>query len=171
MFGRSRRERLIDPGEWPEASGRRVLIENGDGAELWAQADVLRQAGYRVATCRGPTGDDGWPTGADGEVLRCPLLETGCCPLVEGADVVVSGCGVGRSEALLAALTAVAKNVVFAAPAPTFDRYADVRGAAQLLPFPVTETMLLDTVAQAAWLGRDGSRPPGAPRSPSRRVG
>jgi hypothetical protein len=33
----------LHPGEWPEQSGRpRVLIENPDGAELSAHADVLR---------------------------------------------------------------------------------------------------------------------------------
>ena len=45
----------IHPQTWPESSPKpRVLVENPDGAELWAHAEILRDAGYEVATCAGP---------------------------------------------------------------------------------------------------------------------
>ena len=58
LFGRKKLPRSIHPGEWPEQTGKpRVLIENPDGADLWAHAEVLREAGYDVATCAGPTAE------------------------------------------------------------------------------------------------------------------
>jgi len=126
-----------------------VLIEHGDGAELWAQADTLRGAGYQVATCKGPTGADGWPRGPDEETLRCPLIDTGQCTLASGADVVVCDCGVGQSDALVRTLAAGGKRVVFQAPAPQFARYTDVPRSVQLLAYPVTEQALLDAVNDA----------------------
>jgi len=62
-----------------------VLVEgngSGPGAEV---ARALRQSGFAVATCPGPS----W-------LEPCPLLEGGDCPLVRGADVVV--CDLGEAE-------------------------------------------------------------------------
>ncbi len=128
-----------------------MLVEHADSAELWAQAEILRDAGYRVATCRGPTGEDGWPKGGAGETLQCPLIESGRCSLVEAADVVLSGDCVGQNEALLAAQAAAGKPVVFEAPAPMFERYADISRGVRMLALPVTEKALLSAVGEAAW--------------------
>lgn len=58
LFGRKKPPLAIHPGQWPEQTGKpRVLIENPDGADLWAHAEVLRKAGYDVATCVGPTAE------------------------------------------------------------------------------------------------------------------
>ena len=57
----------------------RVLVEHADpgsGAEV---ARALRHSGFAVATCPGPSWLD-----------PCPLLEGHDCPLITGADVVVS---------------------------------------------------------------------------------
>ena len=87
-MAKKRKPHVIEAGEWHERRGRdRVLVENPDAAELWAYAETLRDAGYDVATCTGehPDGED-----------RCPLIETGRCGLVAGADVVVSTCSAGQ---------------------------------------------------------------------------
>jgi len=141
MF-RRRKQHTIETGDWPAREGRkRALVENPDSAQLWAYAEVLREAGYDVATCTGehPEGDD-----------RCPLIETGHCGLVEGADVVVSTCSVHRGDKLLAVLgTKGSTPVVFEAPQPDFERYAHLAEGATLIPTPVTEQGLLDAVARA----------------------
>lgn len=64
----------------------RVLVENADPAELWADERILRRAGFEVGTCQGPEGPaDAFPFG------RCMLAAEGRCPLVDEADVVVFG--------------------------------------------------------------------------------
>src|SRR3974390_302799 len=120
MFGRSRRPRLIEPDSWPQPMGRpRVLGEHPDSAELWARAEILREAGYQVATCTGPTTQDGASTGVHDEVLRCPLVEGAGCSLVEGADVVVTTCSLGQSRDVVAALASTdSPRVLLELPAP-----------------------------------------------------
>jgi hypothetical protein len=142
MAGR-RKKHVIEVGEWESRAGReRVLVENPDGAQLWAYAETLREAGYDVATCTGEH--------PDGEG-RCPLIETGRCGLVEGADVVVSTCSMQRGDRLLAVLGSTGSTpVVFEAPQPDFERYAHLAEDATLIPAPVTERALLDAVAEAA---------------------
>jgi hypothetical protein len=136
------RRHTIEVGEWRSRRGRqRVLVENPDRAELWAYAQTLLEAGYDVATCTGEH-----PDGHD----RCPLIETGHCGLVEGADVVVSTCSMQRGETLLAVLGSEGSTpIVFEAPEPDFERYAHLAERATLLPAPVTERALLDAVARA----------------------
>lgn len=100
MFGRKSSPQVIHPEEWPAATGKpRVLIENPDRADLWAHAEVLREAGYDVAVCGGPTPAPEpvtwfrriFTAGPEPqERTLCPLVAHGHCPLVEGADVVVS---------------------------------------------------------------------------------
>lgn len=141
MF-RRRKQHVIETGEWSERSGReRVLVENPDSSQLWAYAEALREAGYEVATCAGEH-----PEGGE----RCPLLETGHCGLVEGADVVVSTCSMPRGDRLLAVLgTQGSTPIVFEAPPPEFERYSHLAENATLVPTPVTEKALLDAVAEA----------------------
>jgi hypothetical protein len=134
--------RLIEPGDWPERRGRpRVLVENPDRGELWAYADILEEAGYEVAMCTGEHPDGG---------ARCPLLETGRCDLVEGADVVVSTCALERGDRIVAVLGSDGgRSVVFEVPRPYFDRYAHLAGSATIVAPPVTRSVLLDAVARA----------------------
>lgn len=137
-----RKPHIIETGEWPEREGRkRALVENPDAAQLWAYAEVLRGAGYEVATCTGEH--------PDGESV-CPLIETGKCGLVDGADVVVSTCSIQRGDKLLAVLgTKGSTPVVFEVPPPDFERYGHLAENATLVPTPVTEKSLLDAVAKA----------------------
>jgi hypothetical protein len=116
----------IHPQTWPEPGpGPRVLIENPDGADLWAYADILRNAGYEVATCAGPAEQASWhqrPT-------KCPLVGAGRCPLAEGADVIVTTTDLRDSDEIIPALeSTVAAPVV-------------------LIEEPVTEERLLQAVA------------------------
>jgi hypothetical protein len=143
MFWRKKKTELIETGEWHARLGKaRVLVENPDRATLWAYAEVLREAGYDVATCAGEDHDEG--TG------RCPLIESGHCGLVEGADVVVSTCSLGSSDAILAMLASKGSPpVVFEAPAPELGRYAEIAGDAKLIAMPVTEQKFLAAVAEA----------------------
>ena len=72
-----------------------ILIENPDRAELWAHEEILREAGYEVATCVGPTAGDA----TTGEPHSCcPLLTEGQCDLVSAADVVVSTTSLGSGR-------------------------------------------------------------------------
>jgi hypothetical protein len=133
---------VIEVGDWDERRGReRVLVEHPDHAELWAYAEVLHEAGYDVATCAGEH-----PDGHD----RCPLLESGRCELVAGADIVVSTCSMQRGETLLAVLGEQGSTpIVFEAPQPDFERYAHLAEEATLIPAPVTKQALLDAVERA----------------------
>jgi hypothetical protein len=144
MFRRRKQQQhTIETGDWPARAGRkRALVENPDRAQLWAYADMLREAGYEVATCTGEH--------PDGTSTQCPLIETGHCGLVEGADVVVSTCSMHRSDTLLAVLGSKGSTpIVFEAPQPDFERYAHLAEDATLVATPVTEQTLLDAVAKA----------------------
>ena len=149
-----RKQHTIETGDWEARQGKgRVLVENPDSGQLWAYAEVLREAGYDVATCTGEH--------PDGE-SRCPLIETGHCGLVEGADVVVSTCSIHRGDKLLAVLGSKGSTpVVFEAPQPDFERYAHLAENATLIPTPVTQQALLDAVAQAQSEATKPEAPPG----------
>ena len=137
-----RKVHTIETGEWPERDGRkRALVENPDRAERWAYAEVLRDAGYEVATCSGEH-----PGGRE----RCPLIEAGRCELVEGADIVVSTCSMQRSWELLAIHSLRGSpQVVFEASAPELDRFANLADNLTYVPTPVTAGGLLDAVERA----------------------
>jgi hypothetical protein len=143
MFWSRRKARLITVGEWDTSGGRtRVLLENPDRVELWAYAELLRGHGYDVATCAGPDHDG---------LTRCPLLESGRCSLVEGADVVASSCSLVEGDAILARLAANGSPpVVFEAPKPEFERYRELAPHSNLIGMPVTEKAFLAAVAEAA---------------------
>lgn len=172
LWSRRRTPRPLHPEEWPERSGRpRVLVENPDGADLWAHADVLRDAGYDVATCAGPTGETerlsrfrrrylNW---ADPQPLErrertvCPLVAEGRCPLVEGADVVISTTRLTDSREILARLSArTSPPLVVEGTSSDFERDRDVTGDAIEITLPVLPSQLVDAVERARAAGTDG---------------
>jgi hypothetical protein len=166
MFGRKSSPSsppLIHPDEWPAQSGKaRVLIENPDRADLWAHAEVLREAGYDVAVCGGPTAASEpvtwfrrlFPTGSELTESRertvCPLVAHGHCPLVEGADVVVSTTALTDSREIHATLSArSAPALVVEGTTSDLDRSGDAIGDAVELAIPVLPTQLVDAVERA----------------------
>ena len=158
LLGRIRQPRHIEHGEWAEQrGGSRVLIENPDAAELWAHADILRRAGYDVATCAGPSPSaDQAPwfrrhlsKGQTTPSTFCPLLAEGHCSLVEGADVVVSTTRLGESREIFAALRVrSAPRLVVEGTSSELEQDSDVIGDATIVE-PVTPTLLLAAVTDA----------------------
>jgi hypothetical protein len=163
QFGRKRAPLTMHPEDWPEQSGKpRVLIENPDQADLWAHADVLREAGYDVAVCAGPTAEPErvpwfrrlfW---ADPEPVErpertlCPLLSEGHCPLVEGADVVVSTTSLTDSHEILATLSARSSpGVVVEGTTAGLERERDAIRDSVQLRFPVLPRQLVEAVERA----------------------
>jgi hypothetical protein len=128
----------------PRTDRPRVLVENPDRAELMAHADILREAGYDVAVCSGPS------EGKDRKACGCPLLEGEGCTLVAGADVVVSTASLTGSDDILAALREEGSlPVVFEVSPPDLARYEEMAPSATLLPQPVTAASLEKAVARA----------------------
>jgi hypothetical protein len=151
---------IAPPVSWSGESGKpRILIENPDGAELWAHGDVLREAGYEYAVCRGPS------LGLEPETYdvlayydepivtervpahSCPLLTGGRCPLAEEADVVITSTRVPDCEALVAAHRAlgVAALVVEVEGGPKVEQPAGVT----VLESPITKARLLAAIETA----------------------
>ena len=143
LFSRERPASLIHLEEWPEQSGKaRVLIENPERADLWAHADLLRKEGYDVAMCGGPD--------AELEHTVCPLLAEGQCPLVDGADVVVSTTQLTDSREILATLSArTSPALVVEGTSFDLERDRDVTGDAVQLKLPVLPRQLVDAVERA----------------------
>lgn len=141
MFWR-KKQQLIDTGDWEARTDRpRALIENPDPATIWAYSDILRKAGYDVAVCAGEDHD---------VEERCPLLVSARCPLVEGADVVVSTCSLVSSDAMLGLLARPGHPpVVFEAPAAEFERYRELAPDAKLIAMPVMRDAFLEAVERA----------------------
>jgi hypothetical protein len=167
LFERKSPPRPIHPEEWPEQGGKpRVLIENPDRADLWAHADVLRKAGYDVAMCGGPTAGaerapwfrrllrpDPQPQ-EHPERTVCPLVTEGHCPLVDGADVVVSTTRLADGREILAALSA-RTSPVLVVEGTSFDleRDSDVTGGSVEIPLPVLPQQLVEAVERARSAG------------------
>ena len=163
--GRKRTPRTLHPDEWSEPSGKpRVLIENPDGADLWAHADVLREAGYEVAMCAGPTVEARnvpwfrrrplpWGSPSPVELERhtlCPLLSEGNCPLVEGADVVVSTTQLTDSREIVAKLSArTSPAVVVEGTSFDLERDRDAVGDPVEIELPVLPHGLVEAVERA----------------------
>jgi len=138
--------RCIEPGEWPARTGRaRVLIEHPDRAALWAEAEIIREAGYDVAVCTGPV------EAADGVAAEaCPLLVQGRCSLVDEADVVVSTTDLRESRGILAAIgRRRAPALVVESTQSVLERGGHELGDATVVEVPVTERRLLDAVSGA----------------------
>jgi hypothetical protein len=146
VISRKSSPRVIHPEEWPDPSGKpRVLIENPDGADLFAHAEILREAGYDVAVCGGPS-----PKSGDHEHTACPLLVEGRCPLVEGADVVVSTIGLTDSREILAKLSARSSPaLVVEATSAELQRESDVIGDAVEITIPVLPEQIVEAVERA----------------------
>jgi hypothetical protein len=157
---------VLHPGAWPESTGKpRVLIENGDVADLWAHAEILRRADYDVALCHGPSKPverapwyrrrpgifaNPGQLQPDEERTLCPLVVAGRCSLVEGADVVVSTTELDESREVLAALSSRGSHVlVVEGTRPHLERDRDVTGAATAIELPVTDKRLLTAVEDA----------------------
>jgi len=162
---RRSKTRCIDPGEWPARSGRaRVLIEHPDRAALWAEEQIMRDAGYDVAVCTGPIepferersfsirlrtfSDEEAPAGEKPEA--CPLLADGRCSLVEEADVVVSTTDLRQSRGILAALSRMRKPALVVESSRSVLEHSDhTMGSATVVEAPVTERHLLEAVSAA----------------------
>lgn len=164
LFGRKSLPRPIHLEEWPEPSGKpRVLIENPERADLWAHADLLRKEGYDVAMCGGPTAEPervswfqrfGRGDPEPPERTLCPLIAEGHCPLVEGADVVVSTTQLTDSREILATLSArQSPALVVEGTSSDLERDRDVIGDAVELKLPVLPRQLVDAVERARSAG------------------
>jgi hypothetical protein len=152
LFGRKSSPRLIHPEDWPEQTGKpRVLIENPDRADLWAHADLLREAGYDVAMCGGPTAETEhvrWFR--RGERTLCPLLAEGHCPLVEGADVVVSTTALIDGREILATLSARSSpTLLVEGTSSDLERERDAIGGSVEITLPVLPQQLVEAVERA----------------------
>jgi hypothetical protein len=163
LFGRTSPPRSIHPDEWPEQTGKpRVLIENPDRADLWAHADHLRKAGYDVAMCGGPTKETervSWfrrLTLGDPQPMErqertvCPLVVEGHCPLVEGADVVISTTQLTDSREILATLNARSSPaLVVEGTTSDLERESEAIGHSVQMALPVLPRQLVEAVERA----------------------
>lgn len=135
----------IRPWTWPQRP--RVLIEDAGEDAGSPVVEGLRRAGFAVAVCPGPMGEAG--------AARCPLVEHGECPLVEGADVVLWGLGLDRPESRreLEALRARHPRmpVLVRASAEEAARWAEaVAGAALVTPSAGPEEVVSAALAAVA---------------------
>ncbi len=95
-------------GERGASRRPRLLVEGAGGR--WRYEDEARAQGFDVITCPGPASRVG--------ARRCPVLEGGRCPLVDGADVIVAALPPSdeRSVRLRAAHADAGRTVVDAPP-------------------------------------------------------
>lgn len=121
----------------------RVVVEHEDPVWRWAAAGVLEQAGYQVLGCGGPH------ELADG---KCPMVTTGRCALIEGADVVVNGLGIREpvhQDVLGAVQGSSSVPVLVELPSPQRERLAADFPGCQRIPFPVRPQDLVTAVGAA----------------------
>ena len=99
-----------------------------------------------------------WGSASPVELERrtlCPLLTEGHCPLVEGADVVVSTTRLTDGREIVAALSArPSPAVVVEGTTFDLDRDADALGELVRIELPVLPGQLVEAVEQARGLGR-----------------
>ena len=119
----------------------RVLIESPHEDVRDEHAFVLRNAGFEVLTCGGPTEP----------CDRCPLVDDGGCALVDEADVIVTSPHLMRSRAIIDALTQSTSAVVIVeGGGPELERERGVLRDARVLSLPVSADELLSAVEEAA---------------------
>jgi hypothetical protein len=122
-----------------------VLIENPDRADLWTHAAVLRGAGYDVAMCSGPTA-----ASEQQEHTLCPLLTEKQCPLVEGADVVLSTTQLADGREILAAFSARSSPaLVVEGTSSELKREGDAIAGAVELTLPLLPQQIVEAVERA----------------------
>lgn len=109
-----------------------MVVEHDDGLWQWAATGLLEAAGYEVACCGGP---HELPDG------RCPLVAGGHCPLVDGADLIVSGLGISQpaERAVLVALRTRHEQVpvLVEIPAREISELHAVAPGCRTVPWPV----------------------------------
>ena len=119
----------------------RVLFESPDGAEAHAAWKLLARHGYRTAWCPGPGG---------GFSPRCSLTATGSCPLVDGADAVVSALDLsdGRCQEVARALNAVAPDttVVVVAKKRSVAQWSAQLPACRVVAGPLSSKVLVESL-------------------------
>jgi hypothetical protein len=145
MWRHRRRVRTISTGPWP-FSRPRVLIEHFDQAVAFELVATVRRAGFSAAICSGPSDSPDAPE-------RCVLTTGEPCLFVDGADVVVSGLGVGTTErrAVLEALRRhhPGKPLVVVVPAQELHLYGELLDDIQVVIDPVEPAELRAAVGDA----------------------
>ncbi|MBI4728338.1 MAG: HAMP domain-containing histidine kinase [Acidobacteria bacterium] len=136
--------RVSLPG-WPRREHRaRVLVVDWDGSVDWAEAEILRRAGYDVAICGGPA----HPWAAS----TCPLVERGRCALVSGADAVAFGLTHPTPEAIEVARAyrghAPGTPMVLEVPAAETARYGRLFEGCDVVAAPVTADRMVGLLGE-----------------------
>ena len=135
--------------EWDERPGEggrapRIVVENSDFGIGYAVERVLDEAGYEVAVCGGPD---------NLTKHECPLVFSGSCDLVSGADLIVHSLNPDRPEhaEVLRAIRAKHPDVpvVVEVPGPTIARHGGLLAGCDVVACPVTRQTLVDAVAGA----------------------
>lgn len=145
MWRHRQRVTTISTGPW-RFSRPRVLIEHFDQTIAFELVATLRRAGFSAAICRGPSDSPDAPE-------RCVLTTGEPCLFVDGADVVVSGLGVGTAErrAVLEALRRhhPRKPLVVVVSPPELHLYGDLLDDLHVLVDPVEPAELRAAVEDA----------------------
>lgn len=132
--------------DWPadREGATRVLVEYPSFATPSVVADVLERAGYDPIVCEGPGDANG----------VCRLLEAGQCPLVDEADIVFNGFGLGTSEhrQILHAIrqSDARMPVVVEATAIHAEEHDGLLSGCTRCDTPLSFDRLLDAVARAS---------------------
>jgi DNA-binding response OmpR family regulator len=120
----------------------RILIEHADESVGMSMAAALRDAGYAVAVCPGPAHSQ-----------RCPLAGDEGCEAAHGADVVVSGLGLGTPQAreVLEALRARCAGIplIVEVAAEEKDQWSDLLEGCDVVVSPVAPDSLVAAVRGA----------------------
>ncbi len=142
--------RPIPTDTWDEAptDAVRVLVECPPEHSPDVVAGILERHGYAVRTCEGPT-----------KHHHCPLVTTGACNLVSGADVVVNlfGGSNPHTSEVLGAITEERRPpaVITEMPVPEIERRNETddwwfdRGRVHVVESPLTTATLLEAVEYA----------------------
>jgi DNA-binding NarL/FixJ family response regulator len=132
----------VSPQPWPWPGRPRVLVENDDAEAGLRLAELLRESGYGVAVCPGPTQPE-----------HCPLAGPEGCAIAHGADVVVSSLGLARPESreVLQALRSRCPDLALVVEVEPGDEDAwpDLLAGCELVHSPVATEELRSAVSRA----------------------